>query len=263
MTAVAWSGPEFIDHGWAPAPRYLLRRARILRQFKNMTPGSLVEVGCASGALLSELTKEGFDCTGVESSSAALALARRVHADAPIKFCEMPASDWREKFDYCAAFEVLEHIEDDEAALREWASWLRPGGAMLLSVPANPRYWNASDVWAGHFRRYRGRDLQDLFEKAGMRIEYSECFGFPLGNFAEFLFAQKCRQSGLSAAGQSSTNKAEQTAQSGIDRATQIRLYKYYAQFPGSLIMRALIWAQSLFLKFGVGNGILVVARKP
>src|SRR3546814_6549126 len=70
------------------------------------------------------------------------------------------------------AFEVLEHIEDDHAALRQWLGWLKPGGILLMSVPAHPSQWNAADVWAGHFRRYRKRELLGLVEENVLELEH-------------------------------------------------------------------------------------------
>src|SRR3546814_20907381 len=88
------------------------------------------------------------------------------------------------------AFEVLEHIEDDHAALRQWLGWLKPGGILLMSVPAHPSQWNAADVWAGHFRRYRKRELLGLVEENGLELEHVECMGFPLANITERMQAR-------------------------------------------------------------------------
>ena len=57
-------------------------------------------------------------------------------------------------FDLVCAFEVLEHIEDDVAALREWGAKVRPGGYVMISSPAFPDRFGPFDHFAGHFRRY-------------------------------------------------------------------------------------------------------------
>lgn len=258
-----WFGPEHLKEGWAPAPRYLLRRARILHHMRNAPPGEIVEVGSASGALLSEFSERGFRCTGLETSKDAIALARRINQTDFVRFREEPDAAWLECFDYCFSFEVLEHIEHDEKALVQWAGWLRPGGRMLLSVPAHPRLWNARDVWAGHFRRYRRDDLERLFAKAGLIVEQIECYGFPLANLLEMLIAPNYSQYLENDAQQDTAiDKAKQTAASGIERATHVKVFRHYARVPGSLIMRAMIMLQTLFLRVGFGNGYLVVARK-
>lgn len=259
-----WYGPAFLDDGWAPAPRYLLRRARVLHHMKHTPPGRLIEVGSASGALLSELGARGFNCVGLETSDEAIALARRVNGGDAVQFRSHPDPSWSECFDYCFSFEVLEHIEHDGKALCEWAKWLRPGGKMLLSAPAHPRLWNARDVWAGHFRRYRRTDLKRLFQQAGLTIEKIECYGFPLANILEKIIAPSYRQylEGA-AADRAKMDKAAQTATSGIERTTHIRAFRYYTRFPGSWVMRAMILIQVLFLAVGLGNGYFVIARKP
>lgn len=263
INETAWHGPAFLEDGWAPAPRYLLRRARVLHHMERMPPGDLVEVGSASGALVSELAARGFRCVGLETSQDAIALARRVNHGGAVRFRTGPDPAWSARFDYCLSFEVLEHIEHDREALAQWARWLRPGGKMLLSAPAHPRLWNARDVWAGHFRRYRRADLERLFEEAGLTIEKIECYGFPLANVLEMIIAPSYRRylKGA-AANEAKVNKAAQTAASGIERTTHVRAFRYYARFPGSLVMRAMMRAQNLFLGVGLGNGYLVVARK-
>ena len=262
--SMAWFGPAHLDEGWAPAPRYLLRRARVLHHMRNRPPGEILEIGSASGALLSEFAARGFRCTGLESSANAIALARRVNNVGAVTFQERCDASWPDKFDYCFSFEVLEHIENDAAALTEWAAWLRPGGCMMLSVPAHPRLWNARDVWAGHFRRYRKKDLEQVFAGAGLEIETIECYGFPLANVLELLFAPGFKRT-LAQGDQleSAVNKAAQTAASGIERAKDVRMFRHYTRAPGGWIMRAMMVAQTLFLQTGLGNGYFVVARRP
>lgn len=259
--AMAWHGPAYLDDGWAPAPRYLMRRSRILHHLRRLGPGRALEIGSASGALLSELAEDGFDCTGLETSAQALALAQRKNGDA-IAFFEKPSDEWREHYDYCMAFEVLEHIEEDAAAIVEWANWLRPGGKLILSVPAHPRLWNARDVWAGHIKRYRRSDLEYVCASAGLRIDALECYGFPLANILEFLIARKYRGITKDDAVKDGYDANNQTAQSGVERSLDVKLFPIYGRLPGSLVLRSMIFLQKLFLRFGLGNGYFVVATK-
>ena len=259
----AWFGPAHLEQGWAPAPRYLLRRARIIQNMKGKAPGALIEIGSASGALLSEFAAQGFACTGLETSPEALALARRVHSASGAAFRDEPDERWSECFDYCFSFEVLEHIEHDQEALKQWGDLLRPGGVMLLSVPAHPRLWNASDVWAGHFRRYRRADLEKIFEGAGLIVEKIECYGFPFANILELMSALRYKRYSPDDAVETGVDKASLTAASGISREVHVKYFRHYAKLPGSFIMRAMIAIQTLFLRTGLGNGYLVVARKP
>src|SRR3546814_17586530 len=59
-----------------------------------------------------------------------------------------------------------------------------------MSVPAHPSQWNAADVWAGHFRRYRKRELLGLVEENGLELEHVECMGFPPAQITERMQAR-------------------------------------------------------------------------
>ncbi len=83
-------------------------------------------------------------------------------------------------FDAAVLGEVLEHIEDDRRALRELARVLRPGGVLALSVPANPKLYGSSDVWAGHVRRYTRPALIEACTGAGFTVESCLGWGFPV-----------------------------------------------------------------------------------
>ncbi len=69
--------------------------------------------------------------------------------------------------DALCAFDVLEHLENDAAALREWHRALKPGGWLVLTVPAFQSLWSRHDALNGHYRRYRRRPMTQLLERAG------------------------------------------------------------------------------------------------
>ena len=251
------------EKGWVPSPRYLLRRARLLEQARQWPKGARVlELGCGAGALTYELSRAGFDCTAVEHSPAAAAIAADINRGPNAADIRTEAEDWNAAFDYLVALEVLEHIEDDHAALASWRQWLRPGGQMLLSVPAHPSRWNAADEWAGHVRRYRRQQLRDVLEGAGMRVEAIECYGFPLANVLEPIRAAKCARE-LAREARGGDDRAARTASSGVERATETRLFPLYSGWAGSQAMRLFCATQRLFLDTDLGNGFLAVARRP
>lgn len=249
--------------GWVPPLRYLLRRKRILRLLAPLPRGRLVEVGCGGGALLAEFAAAGHDATGVESSPRALAVARRVASATGGKqtVLDAPGPDWQGGFDLACAFDVLEHIEDDGAALDQWISWLRPGGVMLLSVPAHRHRWSAGDEWAGHYRRYDRRDLTGLLESKGMQIGHLECYGFPLANLTEWLGARTYRR--LLAARASNASRSEATAGSGVDQRDSTGLFRWLDTWGGRLGLRVSYLVQAAFVRTDLGSGYLVLARKP
>ncbi len=90
-----------------------------------------------------------------------------------------------QQFDLVCAFEVLEHIEDDAAALRDWAARLRPGGWLLLSVPAHQRRYGPADELVGHFRRYDPDAVAPLLARCGFTDVLVIQYGFPLGYLLE------------------------------------------------------------------------------
>lgn len=247
------------EKGWVPSPRYLLRRARILEHMRQWPKGRVLELGCGAGALVYELSQDGFECVAVEHSSAAAALATDInegHAE-----IRTEAAEWDATFDYLLAFEVLEHIEDDIGALNRWRQWLRPGGLMVLSVPAHPKRWNATDEWAGHVRRYEREQLRDLLERAGMEVEGIECYGFPLANLLERVRAAQCARQ-LSREASDQADREARTAASGVDRKTETRLFPLYAGPIGTGMIRLFCATQELFLRTDLGNGLLAVARR-
>ena len=86
-------------------------------------------------------------------------------------------------FDGVVAGEVLEHIEAEGLALSEAGRVLRPGGILVLSVPAHPAWFGASDRWAGHVRRYTRATLTSAIEDAGFVLEGIRPWGFPMSAF--------------------------------------------------------------------------------
>lgn len=78
--------------------------------------------------------------------------------------------------DLICAFDVLEHLDDDQAALSAWASGLCPGGGALLSVPQHPLLWSGADTFARHKRRYRRGELEAKCRRAGLDVVFTTSF---------------------------------------------------------------------------------------
>lgn len=263
MEIDATFGPSAPEQGWVPAPRYLLRRSLILRELRTIQPCETLEVGPGAGMLLHELDARGFRCRALEMSEAArevaTALAREASRD--IRFFEHPQADWTGHFGMLMAFEVLEHIEHDLEALRQWRSWLRPGGTLLLSVPCHMRKWNPSDVWAGHFRRYERTPLAELADRAGFEVERILCYGFPLANVAEKVRARSYAPEVNEAVDKTAQGKHDNSARSGIDRRHVMKWYPLLSSPVGKLAMRCADLTQRPFLGAELGNGYLLRAR--
>lgn len=164
-----------------------LRQPFIDAAVRSVRPASILEVGAgqgATGARLARLARY----VGVEPdvSSAAVAAARLAlvdSADFRIGGIERVGAD--ETFELLCAFEVLEHIEDDVAALKAWMAHLSPGGHVLVSVPAHRKRFGASDEAVGHFRRYDPVDIEALFGAVGCEVVTRRSYGALGGHVLE------------------------------------------------------------------------------
>lgn len=85
-------------------------------------------------------------------------------------------------FDLVAAFDVVEHVEDDRRAFTELTRVLKPGGRLIFSVPLHQAHWTVFDDYVGHARRYEPADLQALLTQHGLAVEQSAVFGMQSNN---------------------------------------------------------------------------------
>lgn len=158
---------------------------RILNQIGRS--GAFLEIGCGQGALAAVLAQH-FEYVGYEPDPVSYKMAatrlRGIEA-ARVVNDVLPAVVDR-RFQFLGAFEVLEHLEDDHAAMRQWAGWLRPGGHAVVSVPAHPDRFGPADVRVGHFRRYTRSAILDVMTGAGLTDIRAIAYGFPLGYLLEW-----------------------------------------------------------------------------
>jgi ubiquinone/menaquinone biosynthesis C-methylase UbiE len=142
----------------------------------------ILDVGCGTGVVLTELAKRG-DATGFDFSDKALEYCRnRGHNDLVLGNAEeLPFES--ETFDAVVGLDIFEHVEHDERAFAEVRRVLKPGGILILSVPAFQSLWGPHDVALMHFRRYRRREMADKLKRAGLeplKVSYSVFLLFPL-----------------------------------------------------------------------------------
>jgi SAM-dependent methyltransferase len=148
-------------------------RRRILRtQLDRLPPTAgraLLDVGCGSGRTLDELAGYGI-ATGVDLSEDAIRCAReRGHANVLRAAAEkLPFTD--ATFDVVTCLDVLEHTFDDRPALRELRRVTRPGGQLILTVPAYPALWSRHDERNLHRRRYTVAALRDAATAGGWDV---------------------------------------------------------------------------------------------
>jgi SAM-dependent methyltransferase len=128
----------------------------------------ILDAGCGSGRNMVELAHYG-TVTGIELSNTSVELARERGVGEVLEgsILELPFAD--HSFDLAVSLDVIEHLEDDLAALRELRRAVAPGGALLVTVPAYQWLWSGHDAINHHHRRYTRRSLQAVAERAGWR----------------------------------------------------------------------------------------------
>src|SRR3954454_8212112 len=151
-------------HWWYRERRHLLARA-----LRGVRPGTALDVGAAGGGNTRVLRDLGWRAVALEYGAEGAGVARErglatLRADATA----LPVAP--ESLDLVVAFDVLEHIEDDDAAVACVRRALRPGGRFVVAVPCDPKLWSAHDEAVAHVRRYTRQDLTDVLTRGGFEL---------------------------------------------------------------------------------------------
>lgn len=157
------------DHHWWYRGRRRIIRAE-LDALPLPRPARILDAGCGSGRTMKELVDYG-EVSGLELDPDAAEMARGRGLGEVItgRLEEMPWAD--ASFDLITCLDVIEHTPDDGPALRELLRVCRPGGFLLVTVPAYPALWSRHDEANHHFRRYTRRSLREAVTAAG----WAEC----------------------------------------------------------------------------------------
>lgn len=171
--------PPLTVSGW-------LRYEPIFAEIRRLQPSNVLEIGTGLGALGARIAVT-HPYLGIELDRTSFEAAERnlnIIGRGEVRNGDLSAVG-QEKFSLICAFEVLEHIEDDVSALRDWADALAPDGHLLLSVPSQMDRFGPQDVLAGHFRRYDRNTLHDCLLAAGWEPVRWYCCGAVIGHLLD------------------------------------------------------------------------------
>lgn len=141
----------------------------------------ICDIGCSSGALMQQLKARGFtSLAGIDISARAVEAAKK-RGFIDVKEAAADATAFSDNsFDIVIASDILEHVKDDGASIREWLRILKPEGILVLFVPAFPFLWSGHDVVLHHQRRYLRKPLVAMLTKNGFEVKKSFYWDFLL-----------------------------------------------------------------------------------
>lgn len=206
---------------------------------------SFLEIGCGTGYVLSELAARfpGLQLSGGEYFAAGLPFAAARVPGASLYQMDARHIPFVDEFDVIGAFDVLEHIREDNDALKSITRALRPGGGIILTVPQHRWLWSPTDKYACHQRRYTRKELLKKIMTAGLRVEVAT-------SFVSLLLPAMI----LSRRGQSKESR-------GNDPLGELRLHPAMNIFC-SAVMQSEYGLIRSGMRLPVGGSLLVVAKK-
>lgn len=164
------------NHWW-----FKSRRAYLLDLINKLPRNSKVlDIGCSSGVFLKELKEMGFDeknLFGIDISEVAIENAKQNGLENTFVM-DAQNITLDEKFDVIIASDCLEHLKEDEKALKNWYELLNKNGVAFIFVPAFMSLWSYHDEYNMHYRRYTNSELKSKLEKEGFEIQKSSYWNF-------------------------------------------------------------------------------------
>lgn len=168
-------------HFWFIGRREIIKKI-LSKHIKKRKDNKILEIGVGTGGNIQILSEYG-EYFGIESSMVAKEILKHKNKNKNIIYGFYPEKKYKEKFDIITLFDVLEHIEEDETALKSIYDNLSENGKLIITVPAFNFLWSNHDVIHHHKRRYNKKELKEKIEKAGFtisKISYFNFFLFPL-----------------------------------------------------------------------------------
>jgi SAM-dependent methyltransferase len=209
-------------------------------------PARVLDAGCGWGVTFETLEKRGYRCAGLDISRRNLEDLDRADRELIEADLTRPLPPDTPPFDAVLALDVIEHVDDDRATVKNLGRLVRPGGTVAVSVPALPECFTEFDAIQGHRRRYTPQTLQAAFDDIGL---------VPLQIFwwGQWLVPFLRRQRG------------RPRARAGESVAETYARYIGLPPWPGPLILRlafALEQRRALNHKLRTGTSLFAVARR-
>lgn len=170
------------DAHWWFAGRTLVINTLMRQALPRTSDLKLLDIGCGAGNMMHHLSHYG-QVKGLEVDPRPVREARLRGYDVDLFDAQDPFPFDDSSFDIASALDVIEHIDDDIAVLNEAYRVLKPGGHMVVTVPAFMFLWSNNDVINAHKRRYTAKELKTKLTQAGFdvkRISYNNFFVFPI-----------------------------------------------------------------------------------
>ncbi len=152
---------------------WFIVRNRIISQMMKRylpSPAKIMDVGCGTGFVASEIKKQGYTVDCGDVFPRALSFCRRRDAGTSYFQVNLEEEIFVDEYDGVCAFDVLEHLDHDRVALDTLHRLLKEGGYAFITVPAFPFLWSDEDRMAGHKRRYTSRDLKEKVKQSGFTV---------------------------------------------------------------------------------------------
>lgn len=216
---------------------------------KNLTlPRKILEIGCGTGFVLSKIRTiyPHAHLSGSDIYTEGLGFAAKRVPDATLFQMDARHIPFDQEFDLIGAFDVLEHIEEDEMVLAQMYQACTQGGRLLLTVPQHRWMWSRMDDFAHHQRRYTRTELIRKLEHAGFQVEYATSF---VSLLLPLMWAMR-------SLGTSGTEMQDQMAAAGL----AIGKFSNKLLSAAMAVERALI---DLGIRFPFGGSLLMLARRP
>ena len=167
-------------------PTYLFRKKLALMMLRRHLAGrsNFLEIGAGRGDFSRTLLNHVKSGEIIEFSDDAAEFLKHNLAESGIKIIKADFSNYNftDKYSLIAMFEVLEHLKDDQAAIKKINNILEDKGLFILSVPAKMKRWSMTDKIGGHYRRYEKNHLIKLLNDNNFQIIDFASYGFPLLN---------------------------------------------------------------------------------